>query len=308
MIFTRINDQLFSPADDKNKEQAEEDNDTDYDSDDSCFIKKTNASLTIEDIDKYKETDLNKFRCMITSKLSEAFANVNPDKYINGIKEEIKKKVDQDIPLEFQDPTNIFKHTIDTMCDYLETSYWQSIFVESIDMSYILYMNQFSASFEADFGQQEPVFMAKIIPLVFRMREYFKDQNIVLQGLEENKKTEEEAKNEKKIEEPKVVELTEEDLHPSKFNNQGSHEIEDNKSSQIIEETKEFSADNQEWEQSDQWNNIETKLEDLRQSIKLFAKLILTEGIENSPDIDVPFGFGGDDMGELGPILQSIMG
>lgn len=123
-IFDTINNQLFASAEDDGKNILNEDSDTDYDSENDCSsIKKANTSLDAEEIEKFKETNLKKFKSMIISKLSHAFANVNPEKYVNGVKEEIARKVDQSIPADFEDTNNVFKHTIDTMCDYLETTY-----------------------------------------------------------------------------------------------------------------------------------------------------------------------------------------
>lgn len=146
-------------------------------------------------------------------------------------------------------------------------------------MVYTLYIEQFSKDFEIDFGTNEPVFFAKIIPLIFRMREFYKQQNLVLKDLEENKKEDSKDKDkEEEKEQPKIVELTEEEYQSSsanKFNNQ--HEDEEDQ-----EEVKESNNKDTDKLQSENKNN--SKLEDLRQSVKLFAKLILTEGIENSSD------------------------
>jgi len=128
--------------------------------------------------------------------------------------------------------------------------------------------------------------MGKILTLIYRLRETFKSKLLQI----EHKEPEIEKPKEEIEEEPKVVELDETNEEHQSTNIKVLQNGSDEPDSKPIEKADEAPIE----------------VDTLQKSIRVFLKLILTEGIENSKDLDNPFGFG-DEMSELGPLLQSLV-
>lgn len=327
-IYNKINDTLFTPVVEQNEgnNAMDSDDDTDFESEDSLndYDIINLSSWNDEKIEELKESSLKKYRSLIVSKLVDYFNNAALEKYSKNIAAELKRLDEEEsssqepinpenLPSnihpkmeddeESENPDELLKETIETMKDYLETSYSQSIFIESVDFTYQSYLEKLSKDFKFSSNNNQ-LFMAKIIPIIYRNRSFFREKNKITQklGEPEEKKS---KKKKKPVEEEKVVELTEEEAKLDSLSMSTPNPI--SKQEPLILE---HQISNTRTAQSEpDKESMETKAKNLTKSVNLFTKLILTEGIENTPglpDFGDLFGMGGEDMGELG-LLQSIM-
>jgi len=281
-IYHSANDILFDPKVDLN-EFGDSDQDTDFESDDSTNYKASTEEASAEEAEKIKKESMKNYKSVLVSKLVDYFDNIKIDKYVDAVNEEfdeMRKQSDlpkQEFEDEVYDPRTILEESVNMMKDYLETWYSQSILTESIDYTYQAYVQSFLQECRSS-TQTQGLLMLKIIPIMYRCRQLYKDKNPILESLIS---TNNGGKKVKPIEEQKVVEVAEDYV-----DNMDDLQLED---------------------------DLESKNTDLTKSIHLFTKLILTEGIENTQGMP---GFGdlGDLLGGMGEgggdldMLQSLMG
>lgn len=327
-IYDKINDTLFAPAPEhKEGDNAlDSDDDTDFESEDSLndYDIINLSSWNEERVEELKESSIKKYRSLIVSKLVDFFNNASLEKYSKNIAEDLKhldgEESNNQEPVnpenlpsntqshmvddeEAENPDELLRETIETMKDYLETSYSQSIFIESVDFTYQSYLEKLSKDFKFSSNDNQ-LFMAKIIPIIYRNRSFFREKNKITQklGEPEEKKS---KKKKKPVEEEKVVELTEEEARIESLAKSTPNPISSEEPLVL-----EHQISNTRIAQSEpEKESMETKASNLTKSVNLFTKLILTEGIENSsnmPDFGDLLGLGGDEMGDFS-LLQSIM-
>lgn len=285
-IYERINDKLYEQYYDENAQMSGDDSDeTDFDSEDDSDTTRPDSAQPV-DPQLAIDAEVSKYRNVITAKLVGLFDKVDVAKYTAAVIRDLPELAEYREDMEACDPKKTLQDTVKTMQDYLETSYSQSIFIESVDFKFDRYLDEFSNTFLDTYNQNDQVFMAKIIPMLYRMRDNYNSTNPVLNDLENFRENEKPRENENNPEEEegKVVELED-----------GEEDLED-------QETRA-----NEGQPVNQEETMETKIKQLKQSVKLFTKLVMTEGIENARSMPEGLGLGGDDMGELGPLLQSLM-
>lgn len=139
-IYTEINEVLFDQFLDEKSEKLSESDDTDFDSDDSC-----RNVLNPQKLEVIKEHRLKAYRSNIMAQLVQRFDLIDLDKYTKGIEsdlEELKDSIQEEQgetkspndEFEQQDPIELLKNTVlESTKDYLESSYSQSIFIDSVD-------------------------------------------------------------------------------------------------------------------------------------------------------------------------------
>lgn len=148
-------------------------------------------------------------------------------------------------------------------------------------------------------------FMARIVPVLYRNRSHYNDENPITMNLCVVKPKAKNTPN--PIEESKVVEISDEE------ENEGEGEDEAKPSRQneepvfgnelMMKQAMSILDDGTTEE------DLEVKRDNLIQSISAFTKLILTEGIENTqnmPDISELLGGLGEDGNEMN-LLSSMM-
>lgn len=128
---------------------------------------------------------------------------------------------------------------VETMKDYLETMYSQSIFIDSLDYAYSEYIKSFTNGFKDEFQTEGEVFMGKILTLIYRLRERYLSIKVEVTGEEEKVPTEEPNPP---VEESKVVEIEDNNqiLEASSTAQTGQGSLE----SLIIEESKSENDEN----------------------------------------------------------------
>ena len=229
---------------------------------------------------------LNK-KLLNVANLVNEFDNLNVDTYIQAIKNDFKNlkaqdelnnqgnqgREDSEDIEELEDPRSLFEESINGLKDYLESAYSQSILIESVDISYQSYIQKFISEFRESSEQSKQIPMAKVIPIVFRCRSVFKEVNPVIKALAQD----DEKVLLKPAEEQKVVEVDSDGEVPG--------ELEDSLEDSVGQ-------------------NIKL----VAKNIKIFSKLILTEGIEKaSPfgDLGGLLGMGSEELGGM-DLLQSL--
>ncbi|CAI2360699.1 unnamed protein product [Moneuplotes crassus] len=306
-IYAEINDNLFDPTPVIETKDCE---DTDFDSDSDDFPKK---KLNAEALNMLKEESVKKYTSLIVTKLVDYFNEANLDKYTEGIEkdleslEELKKDLPKNefMPSEEETASELLeKKVMQLMKDYLESRYSQSILIDSIECTYEHLVEGMKKELSEIANGNSELFYLKLIPAIYRNRDLYKETNPIIQSLKEGPKEEvKEAPNEES--EPKVVEITDEEEAQETASDPKpteepvfANEIPQKDIISMVEE-----------EESD--IDFEEKVQRIVESIKLFTKLILTEGIESSnqmPDIGDLFGAGAlsENSSEMG-ILSTLL-
>ena len=189
------------------------------------------------------------------------------------------------------------------MKDYLESSYSQSILLESVDCTFQYLVQNISQELSEICNENSEILMMRIIPVLFRCRNLLNNVNPIIKGLQEDKQP---NKNDKKKpkEEAKVVELNDEEAEQELKEENivlDKEELESTKEVQDMDSLPVIKDENNE-------QDYDEKVQNIVKSIQLFTKLILTEGIERSDDmvnIGEMFGMGGNSS-EMG-LLQGLM-
>ena len=189
------------------------------------------------------------------------------------------------------------------MKDYLESSYSQSILLESVDCTFQYLVQNISQELSEICNENSEILMMRIIPVLFRCRNLLNNVNPIIKGLQEDKQP---NKNDKKKpkEEAKVVELNDEEAEQELKEKNivlDKEELESTKEVQDMDSLPVIKDENNE-------QDYDEKVQNIVKSIQLFTKLILTEGIERCDDmvnIGEMFGMSGNSS-EMG-LLQGLM-
>lgn len=278
-IYSQISECIYKPSPNSLQDSDEE---TDFE-----LEEKVIREPTFEEREEIQNEQLKKFRPSFITDLIDQFNDICIDTHVQAIKKDFGKltladelnnqgnqgREDNAINEEMEDPKSILIESIDTLKDYLESSYSQSILMDSLDISYQSYIQKFIVEYKATFETSKRIPMAKIIPIVYRCRSIYKEVNPVIEALE----VDEPKILVKPVEEQKVVELDSESKVASDFEDSLEDSVGQN-----------------------------TKL--VAKNIKIFSKLILTEGIEKaSPlgDLGGLLGMGSEELGGM-DLLQSL--
>ena len=128
-IYEEINNQLFCQ---QAVEQKAEDSDTDFDSDDdSNGTLPSDRRLSQEAQDELKEAELSKYKSYFTTKLISHLEKLDLTKYMSAIKSESGELKFKD-EFEYNQHLGMLGDMVETLKDYSETQYNQSIFIECI--------------------------------------------------------------------------------------------------------------------------------------------------------------------------------
>jgi hypothetical protein len=280
-IYSQINECLYQHSPYASQESDEE---TDFEIEESEL-----KEPTFEEREEINNEQIKKFSPAFTAKLVSQFNDLNIDTYIQAIKNDFKNltsqdelnsqgtqgREDNDINNEVDDPKFILEESINALKDYIESSYSQSILIESLDLGYQYYIQKFIAEFQVTSEISKQIPMAKIIPIVYRCRSIYNEVNPVIDALA----IDEEKPLIRPVEEQKVVEIESD----ADVNSDIEDSLED---------------------------SISQNIKLVAKNIKIFSKLILTEGIEKaSPlhDLGGLLGMGGEDIGGM-DLLQSLAG
>ena len=288
-IYAKINDILFAPYCDPQDLTGAEDSETDFDSDnESSKTISISNQASVDETDNEKQNYLYSYRNNVTSRLVKHFELVDYSKYNKKFESEINNLVVFKDEQEAEKYKGMLKDMIETLKDYLETQYSQSIFIDCVDLTFTSYTNTFSDAFKQEYQDDQKVFIGKILSLIYRLRNTYSNNYVSIEAKEPEKDA---KKEEVKDEEPKVVEIDE-------------NEDENDENKQQSEQPK----DTDENKEDIQDNPDLTSQESLQKSFRMFIKLVLTEGIENEQNmLDMPFNINEDGAG-VEQLLQSLVG